>query len=332
MTYLLLFICIILYTSVLKKIKSEYKVFILFSLPIFTFLVLMLGYQDNVGTDYYSYFSMAEGTKDIGFLKRKWEFLFLFLVKLAQYFKNPQLIFFFAAIIQTLFFMLIIYKVREMGYRLDIFFFLYFTLSLTFFNQFNGIRQYIAVYIMLYAVLQLMDEKYVFFVFLTIVAGLFHISAYFLLPLILLQIIIRKKLPLKFVLIVLSGMFLLSFINLDRIYDKILVYIPMYKYYIKSSYMERLTFESIITKIPKMAIVLFSVLKIDYDNIRKEDTFLVNMSLIACGILILSFTSSIIWRFYQYFDMYLIFPVMILMHDKQKKAYSDLIAIALIIM
>jgi hypothetical protein len=45
----------------------------------------MLGYQDNVGTDYYSYFSMAEGTKDIGFLKRKWEFLFLFLVKLAQY-------------------------------------------------------------------------------------------------------------------------------------------------------------------------------------------------------------------------------------------------------
>jgi len=74
-----------------------------------------------------------------------------------------------------------------------------------------------------------MDEKYVFFVFLTIVAGLFHISAYFLLPLILLQIIIRKKLPLKFVLIVLSGMFLLSFINLDRIYDKILVYIPMYK-------------------------------------------------------------------------------------------------------
>lgn len=292
----------------------------------------MLGYQDNVGTDYYSYFSMAEGTKDIGFLKRKWEFLFLFLVKLAQYFKNPQLIFFFAAIIQTLFFMLIIYKVREMGYRLDIFFFLYFTLSLTFFNQFNGIRQYIAVYIMLYAVLQLMDEKYVFFVFLTIVAGLFHISAYFLLPLILLQIIIRKKLPLKFVLIVLSGMFLLSFINLDRIYDKILVYIPMYKHYIKSSYMGRLTFESIITKIPKMAIVLFSVLKIDYDNIRKEDTFLVNMSLIACGILILSFTSSIIWRFYQYFDMYLIFPVMILMHDKQKKAYSDLIAIALIIM
>lgn len=332
MIYSLLFTYIIIYSSILQKVKTRYKDFIIFFIPIATLLVLILGLQYNVGADYYSYLGLADGTKNIAYIERKSEILFLILVEIVKYFNNPQLIFVFTALIQTIFLMLIAYEIKKLNFRIDVFFFLYFSLALVFFNQFNGIRQYTAVYIVVYALLQLMNKKNKTFIALTVMAGLFHTSAYFFLILLPLHKIVRKKISTKVAVLVLLVLLVISFFNLDSIYYKILNYLPQYSNYIGSSYMKRLPIEGIITKIPKLAIVLFSIINVNKQQIEENKIFLINLSYIACGIMVLSFSSSIIWRFYQYVDMFLIFPVMMLMADRSKKTYSILISIALIIM
>ncbi len=89
------------------------------------------------------------------------------------------MIFVLVGAIQVSALMLIAYEIKKLGYKMHDFFFLYFTLSLTFFNQFNGIRQYIAVYIVAYAFLKLINNKKITFVILIAIARLFHSSSMF---------------------------------------------------------------------------------------------------------------------------------------------------------
>ena len=179
MIYLVLFLYIIIYFSIFERIKLKSSTFIFTFVPIGVLLIIVLGLQNNVGTDYFSYLELAEGTKSISYINGRAEYLFIKLILLVRFLNVPQLIFVFSAFIQVFFLMLITLEVKKLEYRVDCFFFLYFTLSLVFFNQFNGIRQYIAVYIIVYALFKLMEGKRLTYLFLVVISGLFHSSAYF---------------------------------------------------------------------------------------------------------------------------------------------------------
>src|SRR5690606_8871849 len=113
---------------------------------VFVFILLVLSLQDGVGTDYGAYVSMAMGQKDLGWIENKNEFLFVWLNELVIGLGEPQLIFFFSALIQVFFLAFITYELKKLGLKVYWFFLLYFIFLLIFFNSLNGIRQYTAVY------------------------------------------------------------------------------------------------------------------------------------------------------------------------------------------
>lgn len=332
MVYLILILYIIFY-SYLVQVKGKKTDYFVFFIPIGILLVLVLGLQNNVGTDYNTYLSLADGTKGYGWIESKSEVLFVYLIKIVKMLDNPQLIFIFAAIIQVAFLSLIAFEVKKIGYKLHNFFFLYFFLSLTFFNQFNGIRQYIAVYIIAYSIFKLRENKVFLFIFLVFLASLFHSSAIFCIAFILIRKLLKKRIPYSAIIIIMLGLVTLRFINLDPIYIKLLSY-TKYSHYAHARYFGKLSIKGIITKIPKIIISMFSAYVIERkkDSLIYKDRFLLNMSYITIAVLILSFTSTMIWRFYQYLDLFIIFPVLSLMEDTNKRDYSILISLALIVM
>lgn len=333
MAYTMLISFILLYTSRRKVNSEKFFDFVRYFAPIGVLLILFLSLQYDVGTDYFSYLSVAEGTKSINWIKHKAEYLFVTLVYLARWIGVPQLIFAFSGTIQVFFLMLITYEVKKIGYKLTNFFFLYFTLALVFFNQFNGIRQYIAVYIIVYALFKLREDKKILFVSLVILARLFHASAIYFIILLFIKELLDKKISFNVIFICLLVLVILSFVNLDDIYIKILSYTP-YKHYATSNYFSRMSIRGIITKIPKIIIVLFASYLIEKKiyKVNKADRFLLNMSYISLAVMILTFSSTLIWRFYQYFDLFIIFPVLTLMENGYKKSYEIMIISALVAM
>lgn len=332
MIYLILFSYIIIYLYVVRLRESKLLPFTIYFTPVGILLVLIYSLQDNVGTDYYSYLGWAEGTIWSGSLKNEGEMLFYNLVTFTRMFNTPQLIFFFTALIQVFFLMLITFEVKKMNFKLYIFFFLYFTLSLIFFNQFNGIRQYIAVNIIIYALLKLInDKKNIYYVLLVFLASLFHKSALFFLVFIIIKRFIGKKInPVK-VITGLSLLLFLSFFDYTEYYNRLLTFLPIYSNFIDSGYLQRMSFEGIITKLPKLIIVIYAALSIDKAFIGDKERILINLSYISCGLMIMSFNSGILWRFYQYLDFFILFPVLLYMHEKRNKRIAMLISTTLIV-
>lgn len=332
MVYTLLFSITVIYLyGVNVRVKGIREFFALF-LPVAGLLVLTLGLQDNVGTDYPTYLAIAQGSHGIGWIVAKNEILFVLLVKLSQKFRDPQVIFFLVGIIQVFFLTLISYEVKKLGYKLHDFFFLYFSLSLTFFNQFNGIRQYIAVYIIVYAVLRLMlyDDRLVY-ISLVVVAGLFHSSALYLMSFLFLKRLVRRKWPFGFVLLLLGTLLIISLSDLTPLLYRVLSYTP-YRSYIGGSYASRLGIRGIITKIPKLAVVLFASFFLNRLELDNNERILLNLGYVASAVSILMFGSGLIWRFYQYLDLLMVFPVLIYFSKKDYERPKVFMALALVLM
>lgn len=304
--------------------------FLLTYSPIWIMLILILSLQYGVGTDYFTYLELADGSKGMGWIEAKSEFLFIWLVNLVKQIGISQVLFLLVAIIQVSFLALIAYEVRKMDCKLHHFFFLYFTLSLTFFNQFNGIRQYVAVYMIIYAIFNLIYNKKIKFIILVLLASLFHHSAILFLLLIPIRKILNKRLPVEGVIIGLLVLLVISSLDLTKYVNKILSYTP-YRGYIGSKYFRRTPIQGIITKIPKLLITMFSAYLIKDQSLNDKEVSLLNLSYIANGVLILSFASTIIWRFYQYIDLFTIFPSLILFRSKSNKDMKLSIALLLFV-
>ena len=300
-------------------------------MPIILILLLLLGLQYQVGTDYESYLNMVVKSAGLAKVVRNKEYMFVALVQFSRFLRVPQAIFVLSGMIQLLFFTLIIFEIKKLNYKLSVFFFLYFTLSLTFFNQFNGIRQYIAVYIFVYAFLKLLDNKHMTFILLIVFASLFHSSAIFLLILIIIKFLFNRKINTSVIVIALVLLFILSMFDLSSVVKWVLAFTP-YKSYSVSSYFKRTSFEGIITKIPKILITIIAIVRINNDPLSTKERQLLNMAFLTSGILILSFASSVIWRFYQYFDLFIIFPTLFYFSKSRDKDLKLVLIFVLILM
>lgn len=329
--YFILFLYIFLYSYFVQGDVKKFSHFMIIFMPISILLVMILGLQDNVGVDYHSYLDLASGFKDLRWIESKSEYLFIAIINIVILSKNPQLLFFLIAIIQVVFIMLIAYEIKKLNFKVHHFFFLYFTLSLAFFNQFNGIRQYVAVYIVVYAFLKLMYNKKITFIGLIIFASLFHSSAIYFLVFVFFRKILTVRVSVKKIILILCVLLILSSLDMSKYIEMIISY-TSYNSYIGSSYFGKMSIQGIITKIPKLVIVLFSSLIIDKNNLTSKEINLINLSYIGCIIQILSFSSTVIWRFYQYVDLFIIYPVLIMFNDNSKRYISIINAIILMIM
>lgn len=311
---------------ILQK-ANNLREYLLYSAPLFVFLVLVIGLQYNVGTDYRAYYDMSAGIRSYRYITQRGEFLFVALIKLAKQIEIPQLLFVFSAIVQMFFLFNISYIAKKKFERLDLFFILFFVFSIAFFNQFNLVRQYIAVYISALAVIILSDDKYILATLLFLVACLFHTSAIYMLIFTPLSFILKSIKISKKVALVIIGLLILSYLfDFTNLVEQISNLVPQYRHYISSSYFDKLEFKSVVTKLPKVFLVVYVFLK-NKESYYKDGDFLFfqNLSFISIVVLVFSFHSSVIWRFYQYFDIFTIFPVLVYLDKSDKSLEKRLI-------
>lgn len=289
--------------------------------PVFVVIWAVLGLQAGVGTDFATYQQMAKGQLDLLWIERKNEFLFLWLNDLVIRIGEPQLIFVFSAGIQVAILYLIMRECEQLGLELHWALLLFFILLLVYFNSFNLVRQYTAVYLFVFSVFQLARERYIIFLSLVLIASFFHHSALYLAPLVALLKPLNARLPFDRVLKILLVLFLLSFLNWNAILAQVLKYTSYYSYS-RNDYLARTEWLNIATKFPKIATVLLSAYVLDkkYPELSSRYRFFLNLSFLSIAVLVISFSSTAVWRVYQYFDFFTIFPLLILLsHNKERR-------------
>lgn len=334
MIYLLVILYVIIYTSIIKVERNKKLDFFIAYFPIFLIFILVISLQSNVGTDYQSYLDIASGDKSIEWFLNKKEYLFIFIVKITRWFQNPQLIFLLVGIIQMIFLFLISEYIYSKGYSLSIFYIFYFIMSIALFNQLNGIRQYISIYIIVYSLLLFIDKKITKSAIFIILASLFHKSSIYFLLIFIFYPIINKNINIKYLFIILLITIIFAFIITPENYE-LLFKNTSYITYIGSEFNTKYSLRTIIPKLPRIVIYLSSLIIIKKKNVSNYENKLVNLSFIGIIFMILSFTSSLWWRFYLYFDIVLIFPLIILYNKKFKFKniyYRSIILILFIIL
>lgn len=337
MFYTFLFVSILFYSYKIKLDEKEEIEFIKYYLPIFLLLFLTFAFQWNVGTDYFSYYQGA--TNDgIGLFKlnqfiQDKEYLFALLVRASQISGFPQLIFILSSFLQNICLMFSLYFLRKNNININFSLFLYFSLSLCFFNQFNGIRQFISVNIIILSFFMICDNKRSFIPWLfMLMAPFFHQSAWIMIVYFILMIIVIDILPVyKWIICIISILFLgIYFFDINSVILFIVERTGMFTEYLNSSYVDKMSFVEIATKIVKLIVVFYSIFRLDLHKLSIFETRLLKLSNITILVMILSFSSSLVWRMYLYFDFFLIIPVLLFFKYNARKEEKILISLYLL--
>mgnify|MGYP004464473979 FL=1 len=158
------------------RIKRN-QLFWIASFPFIILWTLFIGGQDNVGADYPTYLYIFEGHMADGFATNEWIFSnFIIICNHLGFY--GQSVFFIIAFITCIFLLTFCKKIISLEY-MPLFLFLFITIPGTFNNQMNGIRQYIAVYIMSVCYLTYCEKKYLISAILLFIAMHIHNTALF---------------------------------------------------------------------------------------------------------------------------------------------------------
>jgi transmembrane protein EpsG len=331
MFYLTFFIVIIAYLSVIDINNSTTKSFFIKSIPVFLLLVVVYGFQFQVGHDYSSYVQFASGQKNIAYFTNNNEFLFVGLIYISRYLGSPQYLFILSAIIQTVFLILISFETKKLGLNVIYYYFLHFAYGLLFYNQFSGLRQYIAIYIVAYAVLLVVGKKIVLPLLLVFFAALFHVSALFFIPLIFIVRFLSFTLSNKAYILIFIGILLLSFLDLQEYFRSLIEIIPRYGFYANRINFGRTSLINILTKIPKLLIVIYAICIVNKSHKSSSTLKLNNLAFISSLVLVASFNANTFFRLYQYFDIFTYYPVLLFLNLKEKRVPKTLIIYGLVV-
>ncbi|PXW92009.1 EpsG-like putative glucosyltransferase [Streptohalobacillus salinus] len=189
-------------------------------ISVFLTLGLFSAFRDGIGIDYISYIMHIERIA-MG-LPNYMEPGFQYLAKFIMYItKDPRMVIGAASIITSFFYVSAIYK-QSNNIKFSVFLFL--TWGYYFFT-FNTIRNYLALSIVIYAIVYLFDRKYFKFIFGILIAALFHKSALICLPL---YFIASKKINKQTYLLIAMSSLLLFFLK-DLLRDVAFWIYPQYE-------------------------------------------------------------------------------------------------------
>lgn len=312
MAHTVLILIMLIYTRKCEQ-KSNFH---FWGFPVFFMLVSIYSFQYYVGTDYPNYYSMSISgdTTRIIYYAKKGEVLFSYLIQITQFIGEAQFIFFFSALIQMSMVFIAFHFLKAEGFKVYDMLFLYFALLNSYFSQFNGMRNYIAVDICIVSFLLIAKGKFFLPMILTLIATLFHTTAWGILPIQLIFFFwVKKKLfinrQLYFLLLLIS--FFMYFIDLQAIIDEILRITDFYAHFIGRGYVQKMNFVNILTRILKLIPFIYVVCKIKIHVLSNFEKNLLTLGYASSVIMVLQFSSSLINRLYYYFDFFLMIPFLI---------------------
>jgi hypothetical protein len=177
MFYLLNSILLVLFTKILI---DKYK-FILIIL-----LGLAPALQYNIGTDYFSYINILKSGYSIDqFYKRNEYFSYIIIYLIHNFEFHPQLFFIIFSFLTSFFIIKIFSYIKSHNLNIAIIVFIFIFATGIFHNQFNLVRNYLAIMILIYAFYMKFNKKNVLSLFLVIAASFFHATIIYFAPLLL---------------------------------------------------------------------------------------------------------------------------------------------------
>ena len=303
-----------------KSISLDAKKNLLFFCCLY--MILVLGLQYYVGTDYPSYYRYFDNGTDLSLYIRKKEYLFYVIAKFIYLSPFPaQTGFFVFGSIQVFFLYRFIVKINFE--RVDLFFLVYFTCATCFYNQMNALRQFTAMAIFLYGFTFLQKKRLLPYVFFVLLASLIHNSAILLILLYPVQKIFRIK-NYKIYVVFLFVSIPFMFKGLDSVIT-FFVKKTSYAAYLTSSYFledNRKSFANILTKIVFFPFYIRTLCW--YKKAEGNERFYINAGSFFYGAKLIAMSSFFLSRFTMYFDLITYVPLYyyvreLLKHENLKK-------------
>ncbi len=324
MYYLLFLLINCLVLNELENYRGGGKYFKIASLTFFVLSwTLMIGSQLNVGSDYYSYLGTFRDGTNMRYLLYGKSYLFVYFVKFMWLLGiKGQGIYFVIAFIECLIFLKIMTGVFEYK-KLYIALFIFICFSTVFNNQMNGIRQYIAIYMVTLSTVYFLKKKYIYWGLLFFSSIFFHKSSLFLLPLFGILLFFKDKVmnyKLQIALIVLGV--ILANINFMELLKQILPTIG-YRHYLYNGKLYEISFKSKIVELffaPFFIYVVYKFGTLKKLKLSDLERNLFNIGVIGFIIKLATLSLNVLNRFNSYFEIFMIFPfVFFFMKAKGKK-------------
>lgn len=303
----------------LTRVERKVSYFLIFFFVVAW--VIFVGGQYDVGTDYFSYMSKFVYLDSAKFAFRN-EYVFLTIISISKkIWNNPQATFFFLSLISVVF--MILFWKNSMDKR-DwwIYFFLMVTFSTAFNNQFNAVRQYLAIFTLSFAFIELSWKKYWLAILLfTMGVGIHKSGVLFVVLATLVYIISKREISNRLFYVLLLVCALVPLFS-----NSFLKFIPLLVERITT--LDFLTYETYlqgkedyITEISRINIyskIIFLPFYFSAIHLRKRlvyselENLLLSSGLFFYSLKLICLISTITNRFSMYFELLMIFPILYL--------------------
>ena len=325
MIYLLNMILSVGYFYFIRNVRKNS--FILF-IPIIFLWTIISGGQYGVGSDYFSYIKIYENHQGLNRFYYNKEYLFYyFVIFFSNLIKNGQFLFFFDALLKNILFFFIIKKIiKDMKY-IYIYIYIYICFGTVFYNQMNGLRNFLAMYLFTLGQIYLIEYKYILFVLYITIGSYIHRTSLYLYPFIL----INKLKHYRFLFLLIGVVVLLNFLPTKNFFQEVgPKLIPAYAHYFYSEYYERdMKLINIFSRIIWFPFYIESIYLY-----KKNKNDLIKLGVIGYSINLLTIEISILSRLAVYFSLVSIFPMyyLTIYYLKNKRNKSLIILILLILL
>ncbi len=304
------------------SLSDKYKkyLYFLFLAPLWIIWLFICGGQYKVGTDYETYYKIFKnGETSIFYVKM--EYLFAWLVDFSHSLSLPPQTLFFIFYSIGFFFLIRILILLHHN-TCFIFILLYISYSTVFNNQLNGLRQFIAIYICTYAIMQLNKKNGIkYFLLYTLFAFLIHSSSILILPFIFFKRATTLSYRWCYIILFLSILFA-CFGSYEWLLSHFNFLIPQhYQHYIGGTFDTSTGILKTITKLIFIPFYIYSIYIIKQSNINKYDTFLFKVGILGYCIRLIFLNNYILNRIGDLFLIISLLPLYFLLRDlylKQK--------------
>lgn len=334
MIYLLNVIFSISYMYVLKKMKKFN--FVIFC-PIFFLWFFIIGFQYDVGTDYFNYLNIFYNENYLNLYYRIEEYLFFYYVKiLKKLFLNGQSLFIITAFLENLLMYFFIKKLVKENIiskrKIFVFIFLFLCYGTNFYNQMNGLRQYFNIYLLSFALINIYNREIFKYIINFFIGINIHRSFLYLFPIFFGKFLI-DKINKRFLIFLLTLSFIFNFMPVLEWMKKILIYIPRYGHYIYYDYFAEIP---LINKMTKFIYIPFYFLAINLlDKINSDKKiYVLKIGILAFIFRIFCLKITVLNRVGEYFVLFSIFPLYFLLTEsyKNKKYFLIFTLVSIIIL
>lgn len=294
---------------------------------------LFIGSQYNVGTDYESYMYIFNGNM-LDFFDNQGEWVFTGAIKILNSMNlYGQIIFGIWAFITCGILIFLLFRVLNSN-MLSIFFVVIITVPGLFNNQMNGIRQYIAVYVLTLSILYLLKSKWIYCALFVFIAFHIHASAIFTIPIIGAMYFLRNTKSEKYLYICLIASVLICLLfNAVSALEKYLEYLPIFnKTHLLHAEFEKKDISNLIRKliyVPMFAYFISLINKIKVTEIQRQFYIL---GILGFCTKIAFLNISLVSRMGQYFEILMCFPfALALMYARKHNSFVYMLILAFIV-